>query len=89
MFRHSIPKHVLCYKQTIQLAETDHVICLSQSHGLFTTKYKFWFTMLKHFIDGCTIEGLEPRATYRIESFRVNPVLEVFMQSSENKVELR
>ena len=34
----------------MRLAETDHVICFSQSHGLFTTKYKFWFTMSKHLI---------------------------------------
>ena len=39
-----------CSKQTMRLAETDHVICFSQSHGLFTTKYKFSFTMSKHLI---------------------------------------
>ena len=48
VFRHSKRKLVICSKQTMRLSETDHVICFSQSHGLFTTKYKFWFTMLKH-----------------------------------------
>ena len=47
VFRHSKRKLVLCSKQAMRLAETGHVICFSQSHGLFTTKYKFWFIMLK------------------------------------------
>ena len=51
MFRHSKPKLVLRSKQTMRLAETDHVIFFNQSHGLFTTKYKFWFTISKHQID--------------------------------------
>ena len=41
--RHSKPKLVLCSKQTMRLAETDYMICFRQSHGLFTTEYKFWF----------------------------------------------
>ena len=48
VFRHSKPRLVLCSKQTIRLAETDRVICFSQSHGLFTTKCKFSFTMSNH-----------------------------------------
>ena len=43
-------KPVLCSEQTMWLAETDHVLCLSQSHGLLTTEYKFLFTMSKHLI---------------------------------------
>ena len=50
VFQHSKPKLVFCSKQTLRLAETNHVICFSQPHGLFTTKYKFWFSMLKHLI---------------------------------------
>ena len=48
VFRHSKPKLVLRRKQTMRQAEKYHVICSSLSHGLFTTKYKFWFTMPKH-----------------------------------------
>ena len=29
VFQHIEPKHVLCSKQTVRLAETDHVICFS------------------------------------------------------------
>ena len=35
----------------MQLAEIDHEICFSQSYGLLTTKYKFWFTVSKHLIN--------------------------------------
>ena len=48
VFHYSRQKLVLCSKQTMRLAETDHMICFSQSHGLLTTKYKFLFTMSKH-----------------------------------------
>ena len=50
VFRRTKSNLVLCSNITIRLAQKDHVICLSQSYGLFTTKYKFWFTMSKHLI---------------------------------------
>ena len=50
VFRDSKPKLVLRSEQsvvTMRLTETDHVICFSQSHGLFTTKYKFSLVVVK------------------------------------------
>ena len=47
LFQHNKRKLVLRSKQIVRLAETDHMICFSQLHGLFTTKYKFSFTMSK------------------------------------------
>ena len=50
VFRYGKQKLVPCSKQTMRMAETDHVLCFSQSHGMLTAKYKFWFTMSKHLI---------------------------------------
>ena len=51
VLQHRKPKLVLCSKLTMRLVETDHATCISQLHGLFTTKYKFWFNLLKHVME--------------------------------------
>ena len=67
VFRHGKPKLVLCSKQTMRFAETDHVICFCQSHGLLTRNYKFSFSMSKHLIllpTLCSVEASENRTMF-------------------------
>ena len=41
----------------MRLVVTDHMICFRQSHGLFTTRYKFLFAMSKHLIRPIAVDS--------------------------------
>ena len=69
VFWNSKQKLVPCNKQTMRLAETDHVICFNELHDLFTTRYKFLFTMSKHL---SVVQGYVRSDTWKVKRDMVN-----------------